>query len=229
MVSPARPKAPHVRRYDAESKAKFRAEIVEIARTLFAENGYDSVSMRGIAAKAGCTAMALYAYFPNKLALLRFIWADIFTDVFQAAEVAMAQRRGAARKLRAYWMSTTAYWLSHPENYRVVFLTQDTQSDSVDPGQRGMDGQFFANGALATEHLAHLGEVFGAGIASGELRQMLPELCVQIFMSQLLGMVHCVITIPEFPWSNLDELSTQACEASLRAFVISDASRRSAR
>lgn len=34
--------------------------------------------------------MALYAYFPNKRALLRYIWDDIFRELFIVLERALA-------------------------------------------------------------------------------------------------------------------------------------------
>ena len=127
----------HIRRYNAESKAAFREQIIQIARDLFSQTGYRGVSMRSIAGKAGCTPMALYAYFPNKLALLRFIWADIFEDVFEQTEAAMAAKKSAPDKLRAYSASWVNYWRKNPDNYRTVFLNQDTNATETDPKWAG--------------------------------------------------------------------------------------------
>ena len=215
MAAARKPKPKQIRRYDAESKAAFRQTVVQIARELFADAGYASVSMRGIATKAGCTPMALYGYFPSKLALLRFIWADIFREVFSRTERAMTTRTSAKDKLRAYWTHWGSYWLRHPDNYRVVFMNQDMQSDTTDPALEGMDGQFFANGKLATQHLDKLAEVFRAGMAAGDFRRISVPLCVQVFSTQMIGVVHSLVTMPDFDWGDPEETAQAALDASI--------------
>jgi len=160
------------RRKNPEAKAAFRDEVVAIARQLFAEEGFESVSLRTIAARAGCSPMTLYVYFPNKLAMLRFIWADIFKAVFAEMEAAMAVQPDAASKLRAYGLAWFHYWLAHPENYRVVFMNQDEGTYHAKADQDGLDQPFFADGELAMSHRRLLAGVFEEGMAKGQIRQM---------------------------------------------------------
>lgn len=207
------------RRKNPEAKAAFRDEVVAIARQLFAEEGFGSVSLRTIAARAGCSPMTLYVYFPNKLALLRFIWADIFKAAFAETEAAMAVQGDAVTKLRAYGQAWMRYWLCHPENYRVVFLNQDTGTTEPHPDVDGMDQPFFADGALAVAHLQLVAGVFAEGMATGQLREMPPEQGVQVLITQLLGLAHGLITMPEFNWGPAEVLCEAAMEASLRGFM----------
>ena len=206
------------RRKNPEAKAAFRDEVVAIARQLFAEEGFESVSLRTIAARAGCSPMTLYVYFPNKLAMLRFIWADIFKAVFAEMEAAMAVQPDAASKLRAYGLAWFHYWLAHPENYRVVFMNQDEGTYHAKADQDGLDQPFFADGELAMSHRRLLAGVFEEGMAKGQIRQMASERCVQVLMAQLLGGVHGIITVPEFNWDPVDALTVDLVEASVRSF-----------
>lgn len=210
---------PATRRVDAAAKAAFRDEVVAIARELFAGEGFRSVSMRAIATRAGCSPMALYKYFPNKLALLRYIWADIFAEAFARTETAMKRARGPAAKLRAYWRAWARYWLAYPQHYRVVFLNQDVADANGASATDADDGPYFANGALARAHLATLAAVFADGMAVGAFRDMRPEQCVRILITQLLGLMHAVITIPELDWGSIDALIDSAADASLRGFA----------
>jgi AcrR family transcriptional regulator len=210
---------PAARRLDEAAKAAFRQELVAIARALFVADGFDSVSMRAIAARAACSPMALYKYFPNKLALLRYIWADIFGELFAQTEAALDAQTDTLGKLRAYWLTWANYWLDHPDNYRVVFMNQDTPAEVPLPHVQGMDGQFFANSEQTQAHLFKVVEVFMQGMAEGVLREMPPELCIQIFLAHLLGLTHGVITVPEFEWAPREALLAEAVEVTLQGFA----------
>ncbi len=207
---------PAPRRRDPDAKAAFRDEVVAIARELFVEQGYDAVSFRALAARTGCTPMALYGYFPSKLALLRYIWADIFRELFAATEAELRKPTTPPRKIKAYCRAWVNYWLEHPDNYRVVFLNQDLGTEEPRPDLEGSDQAFFADGELARSHLLLLMDVIDTGIRKGHLKAMDPLMQLQIVFSQLLGLVHGLITIPEFGWSaELVETSVEVLLAGL--------------
>ena len=65
-------------RRTAEDAAATRAQLVAVARTLFARNGYGATTLDGIAAAAGVTRGAVHHHFGDKRAL--------FIEVFQALE-----------------------------------------------------------------------------------------------------------------------------------------------
>ena len=53
-----------------EEQAEIRQRIVRTATALFTSEGYGAVSMRRIAKDIGLSPMAIYSYFPSKLAIL---------------------------------------------------------------------------------------------------------------------------------------------------------------
>lgn len=61
-----------------------RDRLLEVAETLFAQNGYDSVSVRKITTAAGCNLAAVNYHFGNKRTL--------YLDVFRERWVPRAQR-----------------------------------------------------------------------------------------------------------------------------------------
>lgn len=211
--------ARHPRRISPEAKAEFREQIVRTAHELFAAEGYAKVSMRALASRVGCTPMALYLYFPNKLALLRFIWADIFRTVFDLCEAAIDGMSTPTKKLLRYWEVWVDYWLRHPQNYEVVFMNRDEGSEEAIPSVDGMDQPFFANGELATKHLEKIVMIFVQGVDSGEFRDIDPKVAVEVMSTQMLGLVHGLITIPELGWSNVDQLVQISRETSVRGFL----------
>jgi len=62
-------------------RAATTQEIIQTARRLLVEQGPEAVSLRAIAREMGMTAPALYRYFSSHEELLRFVVADIFTEV----------------------------------------------------------------------------------------------------------------------------------------------------
>ena len=57
----------------AENKARTRQKVLEAAKTLFMQRGYEGATMRDIAAEAGLSTGALFANFTDK--------ADLFNEV----------------------------------------------------------------------------------------------------------------------------------------------------
>ena len=74
----------------AEDAAKTRADILDQAKILFAEQGYAGTSAREISAAAGVTVGAMFHHFDSKLAL--------FQQVFESLELEMDARAKAASK-----------------------------------------------------------------------------------------------------------------------------------
>ena len=57
----------------AESAKRTRASIRTAARELFVENGFVATTMRGVAKRSGVAERTVYAAFPNKTALFRYV------------------------------------------------------------------------------------------------------------------------------------------------------------
>src|SRR5262245_3104121 len=60
----------HFMRITAEAKAATRERIIKVAAKLFAKEGYDNATTRGIAAKAGIATGTLFNYFESKEAIV---------------------------------------------------------------------------------------------------------------------------------------------------------------
>jgi len=81
-----------VSRTQEERKADTRARLLDAAASLFAERGFDAVSVDAVAEAAGRTSGAVYAHFGSKQGLLLALldeWAHSLVTVI-AAEFALA-------------------------------------------------------------------------------------------------------------------------------------------
>lgn len=64
--------------------------MLEVARGLFAEHGYDATTNRAIAEASGLTAGALYHYFDSKADLYAAVYEEVYDRVFSALDEAIA-------------------------------------------------------------------------------------------------------------------------------------------
>jgi AcrR family transcriptional regulator len=58
-----------------------REKIIEAARKLFSEKGYDGVSMEDIAQASGVRKSLIYYYFPSKEILFEEIWVGVIDEL----------------------------------------------------------------------------------------------------------------------------------------------------
>ncbi|MEO9174189.1 MAG: helix-turn-helix domain-containing protein [Gaiellales bacterium] len=76
------------RRLPAEQR---RALILEVARTLFARNGFHATGTHEIAAAAGCSEPIIYKHFASKQALFAAVLEDCALEVRGLLEQALAE------------------------------------------------------------------------------------------------------------------------------------------
>lgn len=77
----------------AEQADRTRANLMQVARTLFAERGYAGTATEEIVQQAGVTRGALYHHFRDK--------RDLFEAVFIEVQQEMRERIGAASRSAA--------------------------------------------------------------------------------------------------------------------------------
>jgi AcrR family transcriptional regulator len=97
-----------------------RDRIVAAARAIAVEEGWPAVSVRRVAARAGCSAAAIYQYLPDKAAIISAIAADGEDQMATAMRAAVTDVSGAGKRVRA---AARAYWRFVEENpalYRVM-------------------------------------------------------------------------------------------------------------
>lgn len=76
-----------------------RERILRAAGQLFAEEGYEAVTMRAIAGRLGITAAGLYAHYPSKAAILADFVETELKRFVRAVETACATEPGPIEKL----------------------------------------------------------------------------------------------------------------------------------
>ncbi|WP_371396675.1 TetR/AcrR family transcriptional regulator [Fretibacter rubidus] len=177
-----------------------RREIADIAKRLFQEDGYAKISIRRIASEMGCSPMTLYKYYPAKIDILRTLWADVFSDLFDQLEALPQASESLLCDLGAAYVR---YWLNHTEYYRLVFISDGvTQSDvSIFLDSPALVQRFSIFGRALTSYSPE-------NIHSDKLK-----LKLDAYMCFLNGITHNLITISGYQWSDPDRLVSLAVSA----------------
>ena len=196
-LSPGRPVV------SATKKRQMRADIAQIAKRLFQDEGYAKISMRRIASEMGCSPMTLYKYYDAKVDILRTLWTNVFIELFDQLDAATLP---SDDKLQSLGLAYVRYWLDHPDYYRLVFISDGvTQSDvSV----------FIDNPILAQRYAIFANALTDLG--ASELPPEDVKIKLDAFLCFLNGIAHNMITISGYGWSDpvvLVDIAVRAIKA----------------
>src|SRR5712691_5229217 len=120
--------SPSLERRERE-RADTRRKILEAARRMFVQQGYEGTTMRAIAAKIGYTPTAIYHHFRDKDALV----AELAGVDFRALAQALQQTGSVGDPLDRLERVGAAYvefGLTHPMQYQFLFMTRRPQGSA---------------------------------------------------------------------------------------------------
>lgn len=104
-----------------------REMIMDVARDLFAEKGYEHVSMRQIAKKLGYSHGAIYYHFKNKAELFFALVEDHFDMLNNELNRILELDLENKEKLRHIFLGYIQFGLSHQSHYEIMFLSKDDE------------------------------------------------------------------------------------------------------
>ncbi|SEM97759.1 TetR/AcrR family transcriptional regulator [Lihuaxuella thermophila] len=107
--------------------AKFnREKVLQTARALFVEEGYQAVSMRKIAQTLGYSHGTLYYHFKDKAALISEILKHDFAEMRNQMLQQTADHH-PLETLRSVLYSFIRFGVTHPHPYRLMFIERDAE------------------------------------------------------------------------------------------------------
>src|SRR5207247_11077456 len=104
-------------------RVQTRQKILDAARRMFVQQGYEGTTMRAIAAKIGYTPTAIYHHFKDKDALVAELSALDFRALTQALQRVSSLADPVAR-LDKMGEEYVEFGLTHPMQYQFMFMTR---------------------------------------------------------------------------------------------------------
>lgn len=183
-----------------------REEILQAAKDLFLEQGYDSTTIRRIADRVGISAPALYLYFKDKDALMLALCDQTFGHLIEAIEGIEKTVSDPLQRVRRFGEAYVRFGLSHPDEYRLVFLGGNIPESMRKVGHRAPTDDPTKPGVRGALVFKRLVTFLGEVEASGTKLKYPPDTCGELCWMGLHGLISAFIMKPEFPWSDRDLL-----------------------
>ncbi|MEO9572881.1 MAG: TetR/AcrR family transcriptional regulator [Tateyamaria sp.] len=168
---------------------EYQAKIGKRALEIYRVEGFGAVSMRRLAKEVGCSPMTIYAHFEGKTDILRYLWADVLSDMSDEIQKRLKFSAAPSERLQIAAQTFVAYWTDHPDHYRLVFMSNEVNRADVST---------FVSDEKTLAHFSMFSDL---------IREVLPnEPDVQVradtLISGMIGIALCMNTIPDYPWVN---------------------------
>ena len=175
---------------------EYRSKIGKHALEIYRAEGFGAVSMRRLAKEVGCVPMTIYAHFEGKTDILRFLWADVLSDMSRDIEKKLKSVVGARERLRTAAQTFVEYWIIHPDHFRLVFMSNDVTRADVST---------FIKDESTLAHFLIFSDLF---------QEVMPEdleaeVRTDTLISGMIGIALCANTIPDYPWSDASSMTEQ--------------------
>jgi AcrR family transcriptional regulator len=165
---------------DTEAKLD---HILRHSARIFAEKGFEGASIRDISRATGVSLSGLYYYFDSKQKLLYLIQNNTFTFILARLQCRLASASEPAARLRILVANHIEYFLSHPNEMKVLSHEDDALDEPLHAEVAGIKRKYYALARRVFDELA------AAGLAPG----MNPRVAVL----SLFGMMNWV-----YKWHN---------------------------
>ncbi|WP_020696132.1 TetR/AcrR family transcriptional regulator [Reyranella massiliensis] len=196
-----------------------REEILQAAKELFLEQGYDSTTIRKIADRVGVSAPALYLYFQDKEQMMLALCDQTFghlIDSIDEIEKSVAEPRD---RIRQFGEAYLRFGLKHPDEYRLIFLGSNVPESVRKVGHRMPTDDPTRPGVNGSIVFQRLVSVLVEAEASGLKLNYPADTCAELCWMGMHGLASALILKPEFPWSNRDLLINGMLDMVLKGII----------
>jgi AcrR family transcriptional regulator len=174
-----------------------RTEILDAAKQLFVEHGYDATTIRRIAGRVGISSTGLYVYFPDKNAILTEICNTTFENLIEELDEVRRKCSDPVQALQESLEGYIRFGLNHPNEYELVFLSRKTH-ELPRPEAR--------NENLGEQAFQKFTECVEAAVQTGLTQEADIERLAQQVWAGIHGLVVLLLLRPDCCCVNLDSL-----------------------
>lgn len=183
-------------------RQQLRTLIIDAARALFVARGVEAVTMRAIAKRIGYSATSIYLHFADKESLIRAICDTDFLALAVSLK-AILQIPHPVERMHALGSGYAAFALSHPNHYRLMFMTEhppiDPELSSLKQNNAEQDAYFLLKTVV--------NDVYLAGRFKAELQDV--DLIAQTIWAGVHGVCSLQIAMAKDKWVNWTEISAR--------------------
>lgn len=199
-----------VREKRAKYKEEFRREILDAARDLFVNEGYENFSMRKLAEKIDYSPATIYLYFKDKDDLLFAICEDVAEHFFASLTTITTTNGDPLESLRQALLYLIAFGCTNPNEYKFLFMTS--------PKVYGTPEEFMEKESMARSSYFVFREIVMNCIATGRLQEIDVDVLTQALTVATHGLAVLTVYKTSFPWVDRNVLGHTLVEGLLRGY-----------
>jgi AcrR family transcriptional regulator len=174
-----------------------RDEILAAATELFLSQGYENVTTRQLAERAGLSQTGLYVYFKNKEDILEALRHATFAQLGQCLAAAVEEGARGAALLRVVLTRYIEFALENRDAYQLTFTV--THASLKKHARKDLERPPDEQPAGLQVFLAFRDQVSRL-IEQGALEKADATAVTQALWGAVHGLATLLITHPEFPW-----------------------------
>ena len=193
----------------AKRKEEFRREILDSAREIFINDGYDRFSMRKLAEKIDYSPTTIYIYFKNKDDLLFAICEEFFADFFAELNRIRSVSQDPIDTLRQAYLYLVEFGLKNPNQYKVIFFTKSIY---------GTMRELIEKESMARNTHLVFKEMIRDCIKAGRLRELDEDVIAPALATASHGLVTMILYRPDFFNKKSDVIAHSLVDALLRGY-----------
>jgi len=196
----------------AQQKEAFRMEILDAARELFINDGYEKFSMRKLAKKIDYSPTTIYIYYNNKDDLLFAICEEYAKQFLNRLSQIRAASKDPLKALRKALLYFTEFGISNPNQFKVFFFTK--------PDVYGTREEFMKKESMARSTYLIFRAIVKDCIDAGRLKKMDVEVLTQALGVVPHGLIVKAIYNSSFPIADNNVVAHALVNALLKGFQI---------
>jgi AcrR family transcriptional regulator len=179
-----------------------RTLIIDAARELFVARGVDAVTMREIAKRIDYSATSIYLHFADKESLIRAICDTDFLALADSLK-SILQITHPIERMHALGSGYSAFAMSHPNHYRLMFMTEHAP---IDPALSCLKQNNAEQDAYFQLKMV-VKDVHDAGFFKADLHDV--DLIAQTIWAAIHGVCSLQITMSQDTWVNWADYSAR--------------------
>ena len=157
-------------------------EILDAARKLLVQNGYESLSMRKIAAEVGCKAATLYYYYKNKEAIVEALVEEGNRLHYRISKEIANKHQNPMLRFEALLWTSLEFGINNPAYFEILYLLGADGPHGSKP-HRIIPGQELARQALREANTHGLISIPDAGVSCATSFAMLNGVITSVLRS----------------------------------------------
>ncbi|GEM05678.1 TetR family transcriptional regulator [Halolactibacillus miurensis] len=162
---------------------EIKATLLTYAQSIVETDGFQQLSIRKLAKRAGYTEGSIYNYFENKQALVRALIARGFGELMEGVIVPVQEEVSIEQQLRGMFCRYALNSYQFHTYYMAVMLSED-------PEIKRVTTIFDETPSKGLEYLIHM---FNIGVTRGEFNQVDTTEVAQLVWASVFGLILKVI------------------------------------